>query len=213
MLLHENIPALRVVIILLVIPQAETRQGRRCLVPEKYGHEGRKGVPRGEFAQPAYTDVDQDPGQVRERARGRVHRRVLRRILAAGVQQVGAMEKSTWHGGTYIYIYRHIHTHIHTHTFCSMPIDSKPITYSTFSFFSFDLDLLTFRISFFFFKNTVVFGNTNGIFSSRIWNRTFSFDLDLAQFLKIEFFFISISTLCFHSRLEARSILNYENYY
>lgn len=113
----------------------------------------------------------------------------------------------------YIYIYRHIHTHIHTHTFCSMPIDSKPITYSTFSFFSFDLDLLTFRIFFFFFKNTVVFGNTNGIFSSRIWNRTFSFDLDLAQFLKIEFFFISISTLCFHSRLKARSILNYENYY
>lgn len=145
MLLHENIPALRVVIILLlVIPQAETRQGRRCLVPEKYGHEGRKGVPRGEFAQPAYTDVDQDPGQVRERARGRVHRRVLRRILAAGVQQVGAMEKSTWHGGTYIY------THTHIYTFCSMPIDSKPITYSTFSSFSFDLDLLTFRISFFF---------------------------------------------------------------
>lgn len=144
MLLHENIPALRVVIILLlVIPQAETRQGRRCLVPEKYGHEGRKGVPRGEFAQPAYTDVDQDPGQVRERARGRVHRRVLRRILAAGVQQVGAMEKSTWHGGTYIY------THTHIYTFCSMPIDSKPITYSTFSSFSFDLDLLTFRISFF----------------------------------------------------------------
>lgn len=30
-----------------------------------------------------------------------------------------------------------------------MPIDSKPITYSTFSSFSFDLDLLTFRISFF----------------------------------------------------------------
>ena len=110
MLLHENIPALRVVIILLlVIPQAETRQGRRCLVPEKYGHEGRKGVPRGEFAQPAYTDIDQDPGQIRERARGRVHRRVLRRILAAGVQQVGAMEKSTWHGGTYIYIHTHIH--------------------------------------------------------------------------------------------------------
>lgn len=144
MLLHENIPALRVVIILLlVIPQAETRQGRRCLVPEKYGHEGRKGVPRGEFAQPAYTDIDQDPGQIRERARGRVHRRVLRRILAAGVQQVGAMEKSTWHGGTYIY------THTHIYTFCSMPIDSKPITYSTFSSFSFDLDLLTFRISFF----------------------------------------------------------------
>lgn len=115
MLLHENIPALRVVIILLVIPQAETRQGRRCLVPEKYGHEGRKGVPRGEFAQPAYTDVDQDPGQVRERARGRVHRRVLRRILAAGVQQVGAMEKSTWHGGTYIYIYIDTYTHIYTH--------------------------------------------------------------------------------------------------
>lgn len=113
-------------------------------MPEKYGHEGRKGVPRGEFAQPAHTDVDQDPGQVRERARGRVHRRVLRRILAAGVQQVGAMEKSTWHGGTYIY------THTHIYTFCSMPIDSKPITYSTFSSFSFDLDLLTFRISFFF---------------------------------------------------------------
>lgn len=158
MLLHENIPALRVVIILLlVIPQAETRQGRRCLVPEKYGHEGRKGVPRGEFAQPAHTDVDQDPGQVRERARGRVHRRVLRRILAAGVQQVGAMEKSTWHGGTYIY------THTHIYTFCSMPIDSKPITYSTFSSFSFDLDLLTFRISFFFVKN-IRNRNTNGIF-------------------------------------------------
>ena len=110
MLLHENIPALRVVIILLlVIPQAETRQGRRCLVPEKYGHEGRKGVPRGEFAQPAYTDIDQDPGQIRERARGRVHRRVLRRILAAGVQQVGAMEKSTWHGGTYIYTHTYIY--------------------------------------------------------------------------------------------------------
>lgn len=171
MLLHENIPALRVVIILLlVIPQAETRQGRRCLVPEKYGHEGRKGVPRGEFAQPAYTDIDQDPGQIRERARGRVHRRVLRRILAAGVQQVGAMEKSTWHGGTYIY------THTHIYTFCSMPIDSKPITYSTFSSFSFDLDLLTFRISFFFVKN-IRNRNTNGIFcKSKIWNGIFSFD-------------------------------------
>lgn len=160
MLLHENIPALRVVIILAVIPQAETRQGRRCLVSEKYGHEGRKGVPRGEFAQPACTDVDQDSGQVRERARGRVHRRVLRRILAAGVQQVGAMEKSTWHGGTYICIYRH--TYVHAYTFCSMPIDSKPITYSTFSSFSFDLDL---RISFFFF-----FLSRIRLYSERKWN-------------------------------------------
>lgn len=56
-----------------------------------------------------------------------------------------------------------IYTHTHTYTFCSMPIDSKPITYSTFSSFSFDLDLLTFRISFFFVKN-IRNRNTNGIF-------------------------------------------------
>lgn len=157
MLLHENIPALRVVIILLlVIPQAETRQGRRCLVPEKYGHEGRKGVPRGEFAQPAYTDIDQDPGQIRERARGRVHRRVLRRILAAGVQQVGAMEKSTWHGGTYIY----------THTYIYLLFDAYRFqTDYLFYFF-----LLFFRprpsdlSNIFFFVKNIRNRNTNGIF-------------------------------------------------
>lgn len=170
MLLHENIPALRVVIILLlVIPQAETRQGRRCLVPEKYGHEGRKGVPRGEFAQPAYTDIDQDPGQIRERARGRVHRRVLRRILAAGVQQVGAMEKSTWHGGTYIY----------THTYIYLLFDAYRFqTDYLFYFF-----LLFFRprpsdlSNIFFFVKNIRNRNTNGIFcKSKIWNGIFSFD-------------------------------------
>lgn len=83
------------------ISQATTGQGWRRLVPEKYGNQGRQGIPRGESAYPTFTDVHQDAGQIRQRQRGRVHWGVLCRVLAARVQQVGAMEESTWHRGRY----------------------------------------------------------------------------------------------------------------
>lgn len=71
------------------------------MVPEIYGNEGRQGISGGEFAHSALTDVHQNAGQIRQWSRGRVHGGVLCRVLAAGVQQVGAMEESTWHRGRY----------------------------------------------------------------------------------------------------------------
>lgn len=71
------------------------------MVPEKYGDAGGQGIPGGESAHTALTDVHENAGEIRQRSRGRVHRGVLCRVLAAGVQQVGAMEESTWCGGRY----------------------------------------------------------------------------------------------------------------
>lgn len=81
--------------------QATTRQGWRRLVSEKYGNQGRQGIPRSESAHSAFTDVHQDARQIRQWQRGRVHRGVLCRVLATRVQQVGAMEESTWYRGKY----------------------------------------------------------------------------------------------------------------
>lgn len=71
------------------------------MVPEGPGDEGREGISGGELAHSAFTDVHQNTGQIRQWSRGRVHRGVLCRVLAAGVQQVGAMEESTWRRGRY----------------------------------------------------------------------------------------------------------------
>lgn len=83
------------------VSQTTTGQGRRRMVPEKYGDQGRQGILGGESAHAAFIDVHQNAGQIRQRSRGRVYRGVLCRVLATGVQQVGAMEESARHGGTY----------------------------------------------------------------------------------------------------------------
>lgn len=71
------------------------------MVPERPGDERGQGISGGEFAHSAFIDVYQNARQIRQWSRGRVHGGVLCRVLAAGVQQVGAMEESTWHRGRY----------------------------------------------------------------------------------------------------------------